>query len=290
MALFRKKKKYIQINPKRADKVKERRAQIPDGLAESCPSCKDVIFRSSIGTDCLCPKCGHHLQFPANERIEWLVDAGSFVEWDSELTAKDPLDFPGYQTKIERSQKISGLEEAVVTGRAKLDGLPFAIGVMDSRFIMASMGTVVGEKLTRLFERALEGNLPVVLYIASGGARMQEGILSLMQMAKVSQAVSRHDQAGLFYGTILTNPTTGGVTASFAMQGDVTLAEPKATVGFAGKRVIEQTINSKLSDDFQAAETVLGYGFIDQIVPREKQSQVLSLLLAIHQPESLGEI
>lgn len=289
MALFRKKKKYIQINPRRAGEMKERRAQIPDGLAESCPSCKDVIFKSSIGADYLCPKCGHHLQFPANERIEWLVDAGSFVEWASELAAKDPLDFPGYQAKIERSQKISGLKEAVVTGQAELDGLPFAIGVMDNRFIMASMGTVVGEKLTRLFERAAEEKLPVILYIASGGARMQEGILSLMQMAKVSQAISRHDQAGLFYGTVLTNPTTGGVTASFAMQGDVTLAEPKAIVGFAGKRVIEQTINSKLADDFQAAETVQGYGFIDHIVPRGNQSQVLSLLLSVHQRESLGE-
>lgn len=289
MALFRKNKKYIQINPTRADVLKERRAQIPDGLAESCPSCKDVIFKSSIGQDYLCPKCEHHLQFPANERIEWLVDAGSFVEWNAELTAKDPLEFPGYQAKIERGQKITDLEEAVVTGQAELDGLPFALGVMDSRFIMASMGTVVGEKLTRLFERATEENLPVILYIASGGARMQEGILSLMQMAKVSQAIVRHDQAGLFYGTVLTNPTTGGVTASFAMQGDVTLAEPKAIVGFAGKRVIEQTINSKLSDDFQAAETVLRYGFIDQIVPRGKQAQVLSLLLSIHQPESRGD-
>ncbi len=290
MALFRKKKSYIQIKPAQADELKARRAQIPDGLAESCPGCKEIIFKQSIGEEYLCPKCEYHLQFPAMDRIEWLVDAGSFTEWDKELAAEDPFDFPGYQEKLDRSQKTTGLQEAIVTGQASLEGLPFALGVMDSRFIMASMGTVVGEKLTRLFERATELELPVVLYIASGGARMQEGILSLMQMAKVSQAVSRHDQAGLFYCTVLTNPTTGGVSASFAMQGDVTLAEPKATVGFAGKRVIEQTIGSKLPADFQDAETVLEYGFIDHIVHRSEQKNVLNLLLAIHAAaESAGD-
>lgn len=289
MALFRKKKSYIQItNPAQADELKARRALIPDGLAESCPSCKEIIFKSSIGEDYLCPKCDYHLQFPTMERIEWLVDVGSFTEWDKELTAQDPFEFTGYQDKIERARKTTGLEEAIVTGQANLEGMPFALGVMDSRFIMASMGTVVGEKLTRLFERATELKLPVVLYIASGGARMQEGILSLMQMAKVSQAVSRHDQAGLFYCAFLTHPTTGGVSASFAMQGDMTLAEPKATVGFAGKRVIEQTIGSKLPADFQDAETVLEYGFIDQIVHRSEQKNVLSLLLSIHAAESPG--
>lgn len=289
MALFRKKKKYVEINPRRADELKERRAQIPDGLAERCPKCQAIIFQNSIGSDHLCPKCSYHLQFPALKRIKWLVDDGSFKEWDSDLTAKDPLHFPGYQEKLDRSQKSTQLKEAVVTGQAKLDGLPFALGVMDSRFVMASMGTVVGEKLTRLFEHATEQKLPVVLYIASGGARMQEGILSLMQMAKISQAVSRHSQAGLFYCTVLTHPTTGGVTASFAMQGDVTLAEPEAIVGFAGKRVIEQTIGSDLPEDFQTAETVLENGFIDNIVSRKKQHQVLRLLLAAHQTERSGD-
>ena len=289
MALFRKKKSYIQIKPTDADELKARRAQVPDGLAESCPSCREIIFKSSIGKDYLCPKCDYHLQFPTMERIEWLVDTGSFTEWDKEMAAQDPFEFPGYQEKIEQARKTTGLEEAIVTGQAKLEGLPFALGVMDSRFIMASMGTVVGEKLTRLFERATELQLPIVLYIASGGARMQEGILSLMQMAKVSQAVSKHNQAGLFYCVFLTHPTTGGVSASFAMQGDITLAEPKATVGFAGKRVIEQTIGSKLSADFQEAETVLEYGFIDQIVHRDEQKNVLSLLLSIHAAESLGD-
>ena len=288
MALFRR-KKYIQINPKRADEIKERQAKVPDGLAEHCSKCENIIFKSSIEGDYLCPKCGHHLQFPAQERIDWLVDAETFVEWDSELDAKNPLDFPGYQEKIDRGQKTTRMETAILTGQAELQGLPFGIGVMDSRYMMASMGTVVGEKITRIFERATKEKLPVVLFIASGGARMQEGILSLMQMAKISQAISKHSQAGLFYCTVLTHPTTGGVTGSFAMQGDVTLAEPDATIGFAGKRVIEQNINANLPDDFQAAETVLEYGFIDNIIPRSNQHQSLHLLLSIHQLERQGD-
>lgn len=288
MALFRR-KKYIQINPKRADEIKERQAKVPDGLAEHCPKCENIIFKSSIEGDYLCPKCGHHLQFPAQERVDWLVDAETFVEWDSELDVKNPLDFPGYQEKIDRGQKTTRMETAILTGQAELQGLPFGIGVMDSRYMMASMGTVVGEKITRIFERAAKEKLPVVLFIASGGARMQEGILSLMQMAKISQAISKHSKAGLFYCTVLTHPTTGGVTGSFAMQGDVTLAEPNATIGFAGKRVIEQNINANLPDDFQAAETVLEYGFIDNIIPRSNQHQSLHLLLSIHQLERQGD-
>lgn len=289
MALFRRSKKYLKINPVQPDEIQERRAQVPDGLAQRCPECKAIIFRNSIESDHLCPKCDYHLQFPAMDRIEWLVDEGTFQEWDKELTAIDPLDFPDYKRKIKSSQELTKLEEAVVTGYAELKGLPFAIGVMDSRFIMASMGTIVGEKITRLFEEATKEKLPVILYIASGGARMQEGILSLMQMAKVTQAISRHSEAGLFYGSVLTHPTTGGVTASFAMQGDITLAEPAATVGFAGRRVIEQTIKSVLPKDFQAAETVLENGFIDKIVPRAKQHDTLHLLLSIHGSESQGD-
>lgn len=288
MALFRRKKKYVEVNPRSSDEIRERRAQIPDGLAERCPSCKTIIFQNSIESDHLCPKCSYHLQFPSMDRITWLVDEGSFKEWDSELDAKDPLNFPDYDAKLKRAQVVTELKEAVVTGQAELDGLPFAIGVMDSRFIMASMGTVVGEKLTRLFETATDKNLPVILYIASGGARMQEGILSLMQMAKISQAISKHSQAGLLYCSVLTHPTTGGVTASFGMQGDITLAEPKAIIGFAGKRVIEQTIGSNLPKDFQAAETVLENGFVDHIVPRSEQHDVLRLILAVHQKESQG--
>lgn len=289
MALFRRNKKYLKINPVESAELQERRAQIPDGLAQRCPECKSIIFRNSIQRDYLCPKCDYHLQFPAMDRIEWLVDQGTFTEWDKELTAMDPLEFPEYTQKIKSSQDLTKLEEAVVTGDAELKGLPFALGVMDSRFIMASMGTVVGEKITRLFETAITKKLPVILFIASGGARMQEGILSLMQMAKVTQAIARHSDAGLFYTAILTHPTTGGVTASFAMQGDVTLAEPAATIGFAGRRVIEQTIQSALPKDFQAAETVLANGFIDKIVPRAKQHDTLHLLLSIHQLESQGD-
>lgn len=286
MAFFRRKKKYVEITPLRTEEIQQRRAQIPDDLASSCPNCRAVVFTNTIGADYLCPKCQYHLQFPAANRVEWLVDAGSFQEWDADLEANDPLDFPGYADKIQQSKKITKLEEAVLTGEGKLEGLPFALGVMDSRFIMASMGTVVGEKLTRLFERATEKKLPVILYIASGGARMQEGILSLMQMAKISQAVAKHSEAGLLYIPVLTHPTTGGVTASFAMQGDITLAEPKATVGFAGRRVIAQTIKSELPADFQTAESVLENGFIDKIVSRETQHKFLHFLLLVHQQES----
>lgn len=289
MALFRRSKKYLKINPVQPDEIQERRAQVPDGLAQRCPECQAIIFRNSIQNDYLCPKCGYHLQFPAMDRIEWLVDEATFKESARELTAVDPLEFPDYQRKIKSSQEFTKLEEAVVTGYAELKKLPLAIGVMDSRFIMASMGTIVGEKITRLFEEATEKKLPVILYIASGGARMQEGILSLMQMAKVTQAISKHSEAGLFYCSVLTHPTTGGVTASFAMQGDITLAEPLATIGFAGRRVIEQTIKSVLPRDFQAAETVLANGFIDKIVPRTKQRDTLHLLLSIHGLESRGD-
>lgn len=284
MGLFRK-NRYFRLEPVEKEELERRRAKIPDNLVERCPGCKNLILMQSIGEDRTCPKCSFAFQFPAKDRIKWIVDDGSFQEWDGELKAQDPLDFPDYDKKIEKGQKNTGLEEAILTGQASIDGHDLAIGAMDNRFMMASMGTIVGEKVTRLFERATERELPVLIYIASGGARMQEGILSLMQMAKVSQAVDRHSQAGLFYCSFLTHPTTGGVTASFAMQGDVILAEPRAIVGFAGKRVIEQTIKADLPDDFQDAEVVKDNGFIDEIVPRNKQHEVLSLLLELHSYE-----
>lgn len=285
MALFRK-KKTIRLNPELPTKSVPKRTDIPDNLIERCPKCRKVIFQTQLPTNHCCPHCQNHLQFPAEKRIVWLTDDNSFIEWDKELGLADPLEFPGYEAKLEAAQELTGLKEAVLTGQATLNQIPFAIGVMDSRFVMASMGTVVGEKLVRLFEQATEKSLSVVLYIASGGARMQEGILSLMQMAKVSQAVAKHSEAGLFYCAILTNPTTGGVTASFAMQGDMILAEPDATVGFAGKRVIEQTIKATLPKEFQKAESVLENGFIDQIVKRDDQVQILHLLLTIHQKQA----
>lgn len=282
MALFRK-RKTIRLNPELPTKLTQKRPEIPENLVERCSKCRKIIFQHQVLADYCCPNCNNHLQFPAYQRIDWLSDEGSFEEWNQSLTTKNPLNFPQYDEKIASAKAITELNEAIVTGKASLKGIPFALGVMDSRFVMASMGTIVGEKIVLLFEEAERQALPVILYIASGGARMQEGILSLMQMAKVSQAVAKHSQAGLFYATVLTHPTTGGVTASFAMQGDVTLAEPGATVGFAGKRVIEQTIKSKLPSGFQTAETVLENGFIDQIVSRAEQHRVLHLLLKIHQ-------
>lgn len=281
MALFRK-RKGIKINTILDEKDQERLASVPDDLVNRCPKCRKILLHKQIKDDYCCPNCHYHMQFPAYDRIEWLVDEDSFSEWDKTLKTDNPLNFPNYDKKMKEQRAKTELNEAIVTGRATLNQLPIALGVMDNRYIMASMGTVVGEKLTRLFEKALEESLPVVLYISSGGARMQEGILSLMQMAKVSQAVQRHHSAGLFYLAVLTHPTTGGVTASFAMQGDITLAEPNATIGFAGRRVIEQTIKAKLPLDFQKAEHVLETGFIDHIVPRSEQISIISTLIQIH--------
>lgn len=282
MSLFKNKKTIpLTVRPQAIAEVKKN--QVPDDFLTKCPHCQRGLVQSQIPLDHQCYHCHHPLQFPARKRINWLVDPNSFEELANELTRANPLDFPGYDEKLSKAQQQTELEEAVIVGKASLNGLPLAIGVMDSRFMMASMGTVVGEKITRLFEYATQLSLPVILFTASGGARMQEGILSLMQMAKISQAVERHHQAGLFYCVVLTHPTTGGVTASFAMQGDVILAEPHATIGFAGKRVIEQTIKASLPEDFQSAEKVLEYGFIDSIVERSKQKQVLTLLLKTHQ-------
>lgn len=281
MALFRR-KKTIRINPRTPKEIYNTRSSIPDDIATQCPNCQRIILNKEITKDYCCPYCKEHLAFPARARIEWLLDEDSFEEWDSDIPIQDPLSFPGYSDKLEFTQKKTQLNEAIVTGKGSLGGHPFAIAVMDKRFIMASMGTAVGEKLTRLFEKATADKLSVVIYVASGGARMQEGILSLMQMAKVSQAVANHSSQGLFYCPVLTNPTTGGVTASFAMQGDITLAEPHAIIGFAGKRVIEQTIKLKLTEEFQKAEWVFENGYIDQIVERSRQKGVLKHLLQIH--------
>jgi acetyl-coA carboxylase, carboxyl transferase, beta subunit len=288
VGLFRK-RKGIKLNKILEEKDQERLAHVPDDLVERCPSCRKMLLHKQIEADCCCPNCGYHMHFAAYDRIEWLVDAGSFSEWEAALQTTNPLDFPRYAEKMAQQREKTGLNEAVITGQALINQQAVAIGVMDSRYIMASMGTVVGEKITRLFERATAQRLPVVLYIASGGARMQEGILSLMQMAKISQAVQQHHQAGLFYLPILTHPTTGGVTASFAMQGDIILAEPDATIGFAGKRVIEQTIKAKLPLDFQTAERVLETGFIDRIVPRERQKSVIQTLIQIHAGDGVNE-
>lgn len=283
MALF-KKKNYIRINPNRSvdDQSSVKKPAVPDNMWAKCPCCKRTLYTKDMGAEKVCPYCGYSFRIGAWERLALIVDEKSFEEWDTELVTKDPLNFPDYLDKIAKMQEKTELHEAVLTGKAKIDGQPLAIGVMDANFIMGSMGTVVGEKITRLFERALEQKLPVVIFTASGGARMQEGIFSLMQMAKISGALKRHSKAGLLYVTVLTDPTTGGVTASFAMDGDVILAEPQSLIGFAGRRVIEQTIRQELPDDFQKAEFLLEHGFVDKIVPRNLLRETISELVDIH--------
>lgn len=280
MALF-KKKNYIRINPNRGQ-APANEPTVPDNLWAKCPSCKRTLYTKEMGAEKVCPHCGYNFRISAWERIALTIDEKSLEEWDTDVKTEDPLNFPDYLEKIASVQEKTGLHEAVLTGEATINQQPVAIGIMDSNFIMGSMGTVVGEKITRLFERALAKNLPVVLFTASGGARMQEGIFSLMQMAKISVAVKRHSEAGLFYLTVLTDPTTGGVTASFAMEGDVILAEPQALIGFAGRRVIEQTIRQELPEDFQKAEFLLEHGFVDQIVPRTQLRERISQLLKLH--------
>lgn len=282
MALF-KKKKYIHVTPpKKENQLPEMKPSVPDNKWVKCPGCRQAIYIKNLGDARICDHCGYTFRIGARERLRLTVDPGSFEEWDSDVVTEDPFNFPGYPEKIKQLQEKTKLKEAVLIGKAIVGRQVTAIGVMDTRFMMASMGTAVGEKITRLFERATKEKLPVVLFTASGGARMQEGILSLMQMAKISAAVKRHSNARLFYLTILTDPTTGGVTASFAMQGDIILAEPQALVGFAGRRVIEQTIRQELPKDFQKAEFLLEHGFVDAIVPRTELPQKIGQLLKMH--------
>lgn len=261
-----------------------RRPEVPEGLLRKCNKCGGAIIAEDVKKDYyICPKCGGYFRVHARRRIEMVTDEGSFEEWDSDLQGENPLEYKGYEEKLKKLQEKTGLSEAVVTGKAKIDGRGAAIGVCDGRFLMASMGEAVGEKIARAVERATKERLPVILFACSGGARMQEGIVSLMQMAKTSAALKRHSDAGLLYISVLTDPTTGGVTASFAMLGDVILAEPKALIGFAGPRVIEQTIGQKLPDGFQRAEFLLEHGFLDAIVERPLMKETLSKILALHE-------
>ena len=261
-----------------------RRPEVPEGLLRKCNKCGGAIIAEDVKKDhYICPKCGGYFRVHARRRIEMITDEGSFEEWDSDLQGGNPLEYKGYEEKLKKLQEKTGLSEAVVTGKAKIDGREAVIGVCDGRFLMASMGEAVGEKIARAVERATKERLPVILFACSGGARMQEGIVSLMQMAKTSAALKRHSDAGLLYISVLTDPTTGGVTASFAMLGDVILAEPKALIGFAGPRVIEQTIGQKLPDGFQRAEFLLEHGFLDAIVERPQMKETLSKILALHE-------
>lgn len=273
-------------NPVRKGRLR-RRPEAPEGLLKKCNKCGAAILSEEVINGAyICPKCHGYFRVPAYKRIEMIADEGSFEEWDMDLDGMDgppdPLQFKGYSEKIKKLREQTGLKEAVVTGRVKINGTQAVIGVCDGRFMMASMGYAVGEKITRAVERATNEKLPVILFTCSGGARMQEGIISLMQMEKTSAALKRHSDAGLLYVTVLTDPTTGGVTASFAMLGDIIIAEPRALIGFAGPRVIEQTIGEKLPEGFQRAEFLLEHGFVDQIVKRENMKPVLGRILKMH--------
>ena len=274
-------------NPVRKGRLR-RRPEAPEGLLKKCNKCGAAILSEEVINGAyICPKCHGYFRVPAYKRIEMIADEGSFEEWDMDLDGMDgppdPLQFKGYSEKIKKLREQTGLKEAVVTGRVKINGTQAVIGVCDGRFMMASMGYAVGEKITRAVERATNEKLPVILFTCSGGARMQEGIISLMQMEKTSAALKRHSDAGLLYVTVLTDPTTGGVTASFAMLGDIIFSEPHARIGFAGKRVVEQVTGETLPDTFQTAEFQMQNGFLDEIIPREEQRSHLAKLLSLHE-------
>lgn len=264
--------------------LKSERPEVPEGLLKKCNKCGAAILTEEVkSAGYICPKCQGYFRVHAYERIRMTVDEDSFEEWEKDMEFVNPLEFKGYEEKVKSLKEKTGLSEAVVTGKASIEGNPAVIAVCDGRFLMASMGQVVGEKITRAVERAIKEQLPVIIFACSGGARMQEGIVSLMQMAKTAAALKQHSDAGLLYVSVLTDPTTGGVTASFAMLGDVILAEPKALIGFAGPRVIEQTIGEKLPKGFQRSEFLLEHGFIDRIVERKEMRTVLANILQMHQ-------
>lgn len=278
--LFHKKRKYATIT---TQEQADRREAIPEGIMTKCKKCSELLISRELEKNLkTCPRCGYHFPMSAQERIAATLDEGRLTEYDQGLTTIDPLQFEDYPAKVELAQQATGLAEAVVTGEGAIEGHPVVFGVMDSRFIMGSMGSVVGEKIARAIERAIEKRYPVVLFSASGGARMQEGIFSLMQMAKTSAALKKLGDQKLPFVSVLTHPTTGGVSASFASLGDVNIAEPGALIGFAGRRVIEQTIRQKLPDDFQTAEFLLKHGMIDRVVPRKEMKQMLAKILDIH--------
>ena len=263
--------------------VHAQRPEVPEGLLRKCNKCGAAIIAEEVKRDnYICPKCGGYFRVHAYRRIQMVADEGTFEEWDHDLTGGNPMNYRGYEEKVQVLQERTGLKEAVVTGKCEINGSETALAVCDGRFLMSSMGWAVGEKITRAVERATEERLPVIIFACSGGARMQEGITSLMQMAKTSAALKRHSDAGLLYVSVLTEPTTGGVTASFAMLGDIILAEPGALIGFAGPRVIEQTIRQKLPKGFQRAEFLVEHGFVDDIVRRENLKKTLSDILTLH--------
>ena len=263
--------------------VRASRPEVPEGLLRKCNKCGAAIIAEDVKQGYyICPKCGGYFRVHAYRRIQMVIDEGTFEEWNQDLIGGNPVNYKGYPEKVQALQEKTGLKEAVVTGKGKINGRDTVIAVCDGRFLMASMGWAVGEKITRAVERATEEKLPVIIFACSGGARMQEGITSLMQMAKTSAALERHSKAGLLYVSVLTEPTTGGVTASFAMLVDIILAEPGALIGFAGPRVIEQTLRQKLPKGFQRAEFLVEHGFVDDIVRRENLKETLGKILEIH--------
>lgn len=278
-------KKTAVLFRDREDRNQEKKEpSAPEGLWLKCPKCGEVVYRDDVKAHgYVCPKCEGYFRIGTKTRIRMVADTGTFQEWFTDLETENPLEYPGYEEKIADLQEKTKLHEAVTVGKCMVNGLETVLGVCDARFLMGSMGYVVGEKITRAFERATEEKLPVVLFTSSGGARMQEGIVSLMQMAKTSAAIRKHSEAGLFYLPVLTDPTTGGVTASFAMLGDVILAEPGALIGFAGPRVIAQTIGQKLPEGFQRAEFLVEKGMIDGVVERQELKETVWKLLNIHQ-------
>ena len=280
------KRQYATLKPsvlKTNEDKYEEKPNIPSGMWTKCDKCGTMIYQDDLENHkYVCPNCNHHFRLNAKQRIRMFFDKQTFKELWSDFKTTNPLGFEGYDEKIKKSSEKTSSSEAVVTGIGQINGLKVACGIMDSFFMMGSMGTVVGEKLTRLIEYATENKLPVIIFTTSGGARMQEGIFSLMQMAKVSSALAKHDEAGLLYISVLTDPTTGGVTASFAMEGDIILSEPDALVGFAGRRVIENTIKETLPDNFQKAEFLLEKGFVDAIVERKDLRTCIYKILVLH--------
>ncbi|WP_055070769.1 acetyl-CoA carboxylase, carboxyltransferase subunit beta [Clostridium massiliamazoniense] len=277
-------RKLITVSKVELKSEKKDKPNIPTGMWSKCNNCNALLYTEDLKNNLnVCPNCNYHFRLNSKERLKNILDENTFVELNSTLKGRNPLNFEGYNEKVKLTEKMSNLNEAVITGIGAINHIKVAIAVMDPNFMMGSMGSAVGEKITRLIEYATEKKLPLLIFTASGGARMQEGIFSLMQMAKISGALYRHSEAGLLYITILTDPTTGGVTASFAMDGDIILSEPNCLIGFAGRRVIEKTINEKLPNKFQQSEFLLEKGFVDKIVNRKELRHLLSKILKIHE-------
>lgn len=274
---FVKKKKYASIPSEHI------RQEVPEGIMTKCKKCKKIMYTKELKKNLkVCLNCGYHHQMTGYERTSSLLDEESFVEYDKGMTSANPLDFPSYLEKIQQDQQKTGMNEAIVTGEGTINGIDVVIAVMDSHFRMGSMGSVVGEKITRAVEKAVEKRVPFLIFTASGGARMQEGVLSLMQMAKTSVALNRLGEAGELFISVMTHPTTGGVSASFASLGDYNFAEPGALIGFAGRRIIEQTIREELPEDFQTAEFLLKHGQLDAVIKRHDMKEKLGNILDMH--------